>query len=541
MQSFVPSRAETNHPRREGFRALFVFGAAGFVLWLMAGNLFVLGLDEGIYLEGAVRILHGQAPYRDFFALTGPGSYWLEAAAMKMFGASLASGRLMMLLDIALLTALVYWLAVQLAGRRKLALGSAFIFFAFETGLSFRLYANHRWDSSALALAAVAFAFDGTRRPRRSLFLAAGLSAAAAAWCTPSLLLLLMALFFWILASGELRKYTAPLVAGAAICSLPAVAALAFGHALLPMVHDMLWTAAHYAGPNHVYYGYGSIPHGAGLLGVFAGARGTALLIRLLDLFLAFVPAALPVAVYAVWLLRTRKGVAALGADLRPLLLLMVSSVALLLSAYPRWSADQLMFVAPVFYVLAAYLLDRFMRPRLRASVGLVLLTVALVAFGISTAGLTREPAIRTRVGRIRAVPQDQALIAALESAIPPGSSLFVYPYLPVVYFLTEGANPTSFDFLQPAMMTQENAQAVVQELKAHPPEHVVYFEFPASTFFGIWPHANPERSRFPLIESYLRENYHLEKAVFHPVAEFAILDRNAESQEGKRLASGNR
>jgi len=53
-----------------------------------------LSLDEGIYLSGAERILRGQAPYRDFFVITGPGSFWIEAVILRVLGPTLRHARL---------------------------------------------------------------------------------------------------------------------------------------------------------------------------------------------------------------------------------------------------------------------------------------------------------------------------------------------------------------------------------------------------------------------------------------------------------------
>jgi 4-amino-4-deoxy-L-arabinose transferase-like glycosyltransferase len=509
--------------------AAVVFGVAAALLWLMAGNLFILGLDEGIYLDGGLRVLHGQAPYRDFFALTGPASYWLEAAAFKLFGVTLASGRVIMVLDVALLAALVYWLAAQLT-RRSVALATAFVFFAFETGLSFRLYANHRWDSAALAMLGVAFAFKGAGPSSDGwlAFLASGFFAAAAAWCTPPVILLVVALGLWLLASREGRRFVSAFVLGVLACSLPAIAVLARQHALAPMLSSMAWNAKNYSGPNRVYYGYGAVPGTGGLRAIFAGAHGTALLLRALDFFLTLVPPLVPFAVYVAWLLRTRKSVADMGGEAGRVLLLLAASAAFLLSTYPRWSADELMFVTPIFYVLAAFMLERPATGRWRRGLGAAFAALAGVTLAVSAAGLTREPSLRTRVGVVRAVPQDQELILALDARIPPGSSLFVYPYLPVLYFLTGGVNPTRYDFLQPGMMTARDGATALRELRAHPPKYVVYFQFSPATFYGIWPHANPRRKRLRPIETWLHLHYHLAKVVAHPVAEFAILERNA-------------
>lgn len=513
---------------RHSVAAVVVFLIAGSLLWLMAGNLFILGLDEGIYFDGGVRVLRGQVPYRDFFALTGPLSYWLEAAAFKLFGVTLAAGRVVMVLDVALLTALVYWLAARLAGKTT-ALIAAFTFFAFETGLSFRLYANHRWDSSALGMLGVAFAFRGasTTSRRRIILFASGFFAAAAAWCTPSVILLVVAVGLWLIADSKVRSFFPLYALGVVACSFPAIAVLARERALVPMLRSMVWSVRNYSGPNRVYYGYGAFPASSGWRALFGGAWGRTHWLRVLDFFLALIPPLLPVLVYLSWLLRTRKRAAQLDGPKTGILLLLIASAALLLSTYPRWSADELMFVMPVFYVLAAFLLERLAPPRWRAVLGGALAGVAAITLAVSVSGLTREPVIHTRVGTLRAVPQDQQLISQLDAAIPRGSSLFVDPYLPVVYFLTGGVNPTRFDFLEPGMMTAHDTAVVLSELEAHPPQRVVYFEFPAATFFSIWPNARPRKTRLKILDAWLRAHYHLAKVIFHPVAEFAILERN--------------
>src|ERR1700692_4769672 len=53
----------------------------------------VMDLDEGIVLQGAERILHGQVPYRDFFMFYTPGSVYLVALLFKVFGDSLNVAR----------------------------------------------------------------------------------------------------------------------------------------------------------------------------------------------------------------------------------------------------------------------------------------------------------------------------------------------------------------------------------------------------------------------------------------------------------------
>ena len=42
--------------------------------------------DEGLVLVGADRVLRGDLPYRDFWTLYGPGSYYLLAGLFRLFG-----------------------------------------------------------------------------------------------------------------------------------------------------------------------------------------------------------------------------------------------------------------------------------------------------------------------------------------------------------------------------------------------------------------------------------------------------------------------
>ena len=97
--------------RRAGLVFLCAFAYLG---WLAASR-FVLALnDEGIYLDGGLRVLQGQVPYKDFFSFIGPGTFALEAVSFRAFGATLLAGRIPAVWDIAILTACLFWLVSRL-------------------------------------------------------------------------------------------------------------------------------------------------------------------------------------------------------------------------------------------------------------------------------------------------------------------------------------------------------------------------------------------------------------------------------------------
>ena len=86
--------------------------------------------DEGFIASGAMMILRGDLPLRDFYVIYGPGQYYLSAGLMALFGESLLVTRVVHVLLLAGLAATVAAASYQLAyGRLRLSLlpASAFV------------------------------------------------------------------------------------------------------------------------------------------------------------------------------------------------------------------------------------------------------------------------------------------------------------------------------------------------------------------------------------------------------------------------------
>jgi hypothetical protein len=115
-------------------------------------------------------------------------------------------------------------------------------------------------------------------------------------------------------------------------------------------------------------------------------------------------------------------------------------------------------------------------------------------------------------------------LVTKLPQYIQPGESLFVFPYLPIVYFLTGGRNPTRYSYLQPGMMTKEDEEIALAELLANPPRWVLYSDVPKEAYLRIWPNSDPTRLRMPSIEEFIRSRYHLVEKLNLSNGEFRIL-----------------
>jgi len=484
--------------RRAGLVFLCAFAYLG---WLAASRFTLVLNDEGIYLDGGLRVLRGQVPYRDFFSLTGPGTFALMAASLRVFGTTLAAGRMPVVFDIAILTACLFWLASKLSNPLTAAFTS-FTFLAFTTLGETAVVANHRWDSSAWAVLAATLIIAASEK---SVFaFAAGIAIGIAAWCTPPVALVVVALGVCLVAYPSTRGLLTTYAGGVAVVLAAGLIWIASVGALPAMLDSLLWSAANYAGANRVWYGsvtggYGNLLHGGTLV-------DTASTIAVL-LFLTL-PATLPF-FSAIWLWK------------RPsttIVLLLATGFALILSTYPRWDLNHLTWISAPFYALTAALIARtaFKKP-----VAVVVLIAAGSCFMVSIQQRLRETTRVTSVGRVHGSQADLDVLATIQARVKSSDTLFVFPYRPLLYFVTGAHNPTRYSFLQPGMFSDQDESDALSELRAHPPQWVFYTQVPPEAYLRIWPGSDPRRLRMAGIESFLRENY-LEKEEW---ADFKLLE----------------
>lgn len=480
--------------------ALFVFAFC--LLQWQNGERFQLSLDEGIYLDGASRVAAGQAPYRDFFTFTGPGTYWLYGAVFSLFGVTLGNAHFLLSLEIALLAALVYWIAARITEWWFAAcLGATFAAFCLD--LPTNLYVSHRWDSNLAALSAAAFACAGLNASRRVFWIASGVCAAAAAWITPPFIVVGAVMAAWMAWTGGVRRVR-DFTVGVAAPSLAAIGVLAYQGALGPMIDQLLWAMAHYSAPNRVPYGYFSENPVAGIRSAWI-VQAILQAGRLVEFC---TPAALPLVAYgglAVLFVRSRY---ALKQQRDLIALLAMFSAGVLVAGMPRLGAHQLVFVSPVFWILCGYVVFVAAGQR-RRWLPVLLGALSLLMLVSSTMNSQRySEAVETSAGTVRCTPEDARLLSALGNRINPGDSLFVFPYLPIAYFLFGGQDPSRYSFLQPGMMTAEDEARVESELRAHPPKWMLWARFPDAFWRSAWPNTHAASLSFPALERYMASNY---------------------------------
>lgn len=300
--------------------------------------------DEGIILQGAERILHGQTPYRDFFSFYTPGSYYLTAAVLRLLGDSLATARTVLAAGASLMSALTYLLARR-ASSRAISLGVALL--TTLTALPYRYLVLHNWDSTFWAMLALYMAARYLETPRRTsafalgsmaaitvlfeqskgagLVVGLGLGFAAVAiarrvgavegrgfspavatrqpeWATSESAMIIGA------EASPFLSNLAPLAIGFGWPFLAVFAWFAHQHALAPMLRDGLWPLHHYSHVNSVPYGYQSWSEASREI-LFGNPSWGHRLLALLVLIPCFLVPVLPLVAAAVFVRLTYRAI----------------------------------------------------------------------------------------------------------------------------------------------------------------------------------------------------------------------------------------
>jgi len=506
---------------------IFVFLFVAALLYLVHGNRFVLTNDEGILLEPAQRLVQGARPYVDFFGYMSPGSYWIQAALFRLFGTTMWIARLPVIIGFSLQSALVFWLVAQLASRRA-ATAAVVAFVGFQIADPSFLTAQHRWDSATLALAGVCCAIGSTERWRLG---ASGALLALAVWCTPSVALVAIVVAIWLLSSRTHRHLILPFAAGAAVVSVAAAGALWATGSLLPFVNQMLWLKKNYTAVNVMPYG--SIIGGYGRL--LEGPSGIEALVRYLLVFCLALPAILPPLAIVLWTFLTFRKDSSDRSRSWEVLLLASASFALVVSTFPRADMMHLAFISALPCALAAAGLARLLTVRAGAILAFSVIPFAVLFSLNEFTGSWNAQTISTPVGTLRAAPELAPEIQKLVSIIHPGEALFVYPYMPVHYFITQARNPTRFAFLAPGMMTAAEEGSALAELREHPPEWLLYMQLSRDEYLRVFPNATGLNPHFETIEAWLQANYEPADRPGVNIAGYRLWKRTPESSAALR------
>ncbi|MGA2435846.1 MAG: hypothetical protein ABSG25_11230 [Bryobacteraceae bacterium] len=501
-----------------------VFAAVSlFLLWFYGNRPFFV-LDEGILFDAAQRMLLGKRLYADFFGYMSPGSYWLQELALRLFGMSLRSGHAMMAFDFALQCALVLWLTSRIASRAA-AWGAAIFFFALQASQPCLLIPYHWWDSVTLSFASAACCLQGFWSARRRWWIAGGALAAAAAFCTPSIGLIAGVTAVWILYRRDIRRFFGWYSVSGIIVALIALGYMQTTGILSGFVEQMQWLHANYSAVNHAPYG----EINGGYRAILRGISGTVLVFRAGLIVCLAMPAILPIlgGVGATIALLNRRLRSCLPADV-PVEYLALCLAAFVASTYPRPNITHLAFVAPFGYVLVAALISWYLPAYAGRAAMAVIFPWCVAGFAQIVVPHKSDVRVESPVGTLWVEKSQAAGLDRLFSYVHHGERLYVHPYMPLFYFLTQAENASRYPYLQPSMMTHVDEHQALAGLEERPPKWILFLRLSPERYLELYPKATA--FRFQAVEEWIERNYAL---VDPPVVveDYALWRRKGEGQ----------
>lgn len=489
------------------------FAAALFLIAIAFNSLFIsygqsIMNDEGFFLNGALRIIHGQVPYRDFFSMYPPG-FWYPLAIVQMpFGSNPYAERFYGLLQAGLDCAIAYLLARKFVQSRWIAAVPA-LTYVFTT--TYVVSNSFRMFFALLGVYALVFYFE--KKDRRAL-IASGLLAGIAVLFSQengAYIIAASAIAFAVAALME-RDYLgrvrdAAMLAGCAALPLLAAAAFFYTQGALPdLIYDLFifplgsfQSAMALPYPNPISY----LPAIASAPSLLYAAASSFILktpfpakdeFRSLSNFILSIRFYYPILVFLLAIVWSTRGAWKREWSWRSASLLLLLAFALLVfkTATTRADYPHLTLASLPFLLLGAVALDAALR-MFRESRGGVRLAFAalamlLLAFPVFFAAeslvynfykvLAYDSTLLVSGVGVNSRPDftndTEALVAYMGPRIGPADNIVVLPFASIIYTMLGKENPTRYDFIY-RDVTPAQQQEIIGSLENKNVEFVIY------------------------------------------------------------------
>jgi hypothetical protein len=301
-------------------------------------------------------------------------------------------------------------------------------------------------------------------------------------------------------------------------------------HALPALWADWVWPLHHYTSANTVPYGYQEWSSFAPKEMLHSGLL-TQQILTLVTLSPSFLLPVLPIIAVVLlvhWGLASRRGT--LAPDRAAYYILVCCSVGgLLLSVMVvRANVIHFVYLIPTLYLVLAWLVDgadihsgfvNSMRPVL-----LICICIVFTALGMAFLVRNRNGRwwMETRRGTVY-TPAPDTVLSYTQAHAPAGSSILVYPYLPLYYYLTATYSPTGFDYLQPGMHTREQDEEAIREVETDRTRFVLFEPGFNQKIAASWPNTPLRSIAIDPVGDYILAHYH-PCAVLHSAARWRFL-----------------
>jgi 4-amino-4-deoxy-L-arabinose transferase-like glycosyltransferase len=491
---------------------LFIFSLIYFipfvrVLWRI--------IDEGTLVYGAHLVAQRALPYRDFFEVMGPGSFYWLGLFFKLFGTNVMVARAVLLFTASLTVVLLYWMTRRVyQGPFDLLPSLFYLLVAFPV----QPVTSHHWDSNLFGLLTVGAFFLWQDRGRWWLLAIAGvLAGLTSCFLQPKGLFLVVALALVILVNdcraGEsklrIASHLGILLGGFAAVGGLLLLFFFFAGGLSDLIYaNLIWPLRRYHNINKLPYGYGLrewvAPYCLNRLQTFLPASLSRVMVIFTMIPFLFI-------VYLPFLLVGLTGISCLSKSNRSkifnasLLPYWAAGLALWVSELHRQDVIHLVYGSPLLLILSLVIWNYcWNRLTLLKYLGIGLITACVIllgSFNVLIASNTKHKII-TRQGVLYGFKEDPALKFLIEHT-KPGDYAFIYPYYPMYYFLADVKNPTRYSILVYHINTNTQFNEVIKNLEQKSVKYVLWDTMVAGSNLKIL---------FPQYKQPSNDNLHLER-----------------------------
>jgi hypothetical protein len=498
--------------------------------------------DEGLILYGAELVSEGVIPYRGFFEVFGPGSFYWLGLFFKLFGAKLATARNLLLFTGVATALLTLWMTKRIHRGPFELVPAVFLLF-----ISIPIWpvSSHHWDSNLFALLSLAMFLLWTDTDNAFYLSMAGIfSGLTYCFLQQKGLLLLISFMVSLLIINRLKQTTSKIMShiilfvGSYLAVISIVLIYFYvNDGLADLIYStILFPINYYEQVNMVPYGFG--------LNKFIWQYFQNSLSPLPSAFTISLSAVLVFSYALIYLLPFLVlfpcYLCLNNRDLRSNLFNLETTpywtvgMGLWISEAHRPDIYHLVWGSPVLFTLLYLLLNVLLRNRktiLTVTFGTIIIcSFTLGMFNLLKSSTASERTISRR-GTFYSFGRDDAL-AFLHQEIKAGEYVFVYPYDPMYYFLAEVKNPTRYNNLIYRYHTELQFEEAIESLENKNVRYILWDTVKEGDNLVRW----FPGYKHPNEESLIMERYITGK--YNPIGiknGFRIMKRNGASKEAKK------
>lgn len=493
-------------------------------------------LDEGYLVYGGKIVLEGKILYRDFFTMYSPGFFYLPALLYKIFGLSLVPTRVMLVFFLTATSIVAWYISFSLTRSRLFSFIPSLLI-TFYGGMHYTIFFGyHRTFFGLLALIPL---IDVNLMSRKRLITLSFLSALSLLFSSEVGTSALIGILSFLCLYHLLSLHAGPIsltqrwklliqdilcfAIGISVFLIPVLLYFASQSALNEMLYDL------FVYPVKVHRLTMGLPYPGITFGLSQG-----LLFYLLRGGFTYYLSFLVYPTTLVILLRRVYKQKEFAHDVLFLSSLLVYGIVLFQSALVRSDFAHLIFCLSPVYILGTYLInmsrERIIKFKGVSFCGDALITLLLFLVSITPVigELANLKINDPREGKqFLSLPRGQVyvehqwvdslnqLAEFFEKNGREGESIFVVPYVPLIYFLFNRENPTKYNLL--FMVGEDNdrqQKEIIEKLKRSKPRFVIYSH--VHLVDGKWVEDSLDGKRFgdyaDLLKRYIEEHYRLEK-----------------------------